>query len=105
MSIKSLKTLAAAVLASLLLSSTAFAADTGNTTIVRIAPWGSNTQIQTAHSNACNTGKQLEIQSPGTDHAMRNFDIALAAMLSGRTVNINYSCSGSTAVIVSIRLL
>jgi hypothetical protein len=105
MSIKQIKTLAAALLASLLLSSTAFAADTGNTTIVRIAPWGSNTQIQTAVANTCNTSKQLEIQSPASDHGARNFDIALAAMLSGRTVNINYSCSGSVAIVTAIRLL
>jgi hypothetical protein len=106
---KALITRTAVVLAiGLSLVSTAFASDTGTITISRIAPWSAGTQIQIPMQVTCGstTNNQLVIPNGGPDTTNgRNFQIALAAFLAGKSVNINWSCNSSTATVSSVRLL
>lgn len=88
-----------------LITSTAFAYNTNSTTITRIAPWSSSTQVQVDKQlTSCGSStNQLNIKESDST-AGRNFQIALAALLSGKSVNINYSCDDSQPKVISIRI-
>ena len=86
--------------------STAFAADTGNIMIERLSPWGSGTQVQVPTNVSCNgSTNQLVIPNGGPDtiHG-RNFQLAMAALLASKPVNINWKCDPSGPIVVSVRL-
>lgn len=88
-----------------LAATTAQADDTGQINIVRIAPYGSYTQIQIPSNITCggvSTNQPRIVASAG--NAERNFQIALASLLSGRRVNINWVCNGQTPEIVTVRI-
>jgi hypothetical protein len=113
------KTIAQAfIVASLALgiTATAFAADTGDVQIARIAPWSTGTQLQISSKTfSCpavnglpaNSGNQLNIPNggPETQHG-RNFQIALAAVLANKTVNINWACAttDNKPTVIAIRM-
>jgi hypothetical protein len=96
---------AAITLLGLAATTAAHAADTGYVNIQRLAPYGTYTQVQVPLQISCGgvSSNQPRIISTSTN-GDRNFSVALAALLSGKQVDINYNCNGTVAEIVVVRI-